>query len=63
VAFVVGIVLYILDGLLLAWAQDWLSVGIHALALFYLFRGLQANMKFHKMEQEQAQATMSYSLR
>jgi hypothetical protein len=42
-AFLVGMVVYALDGLLLAWLTDWLSVVFHALALFYLFRGFQAS--------------------
>ncbi len=42
-AFLVGMIVYALDALLLAWLTDWLSVVFHALALFYLFRGFQAS--------------------
>lgn len=42
-AFLVGIVVYALDALLLVWITDWLSVVFHALAIFYLFRGFQAS--------------------
>jgi hypothetical protein len=42
-AFIVGMVIYGLDALLLAWAADWLSVAFHGLALFYLFKGFQAS--------------------
>ena len=42
-AFIVGMVVYLLDGLLLVWVTDWLSVAFHALALFYIFRGFQAS--------------------
>lgn len=42
-AFLVGMVVYALDALLLATVPDWLSVVFHALALFYLFRGFQAS--------------------
>ena len=39
-AFVVGIVLYALDAALLAVLGDWVSVGFHALALFFLWGGV-----------------------
>lgn len=38
-AFVTGIVLYSLDALIYVAFQDWMSVGFHGLALFYLIRG------------------------
>lgn len=41
-AFLVGMVLYGLDGLLLLAAKDILSVGFHAYALFMISRGLTA---------------------
>lgn len=41
-AFLVGMVLYALDGLLLLLGQDILSVGFHAYALFCIYRGLAA---------------------
>ncbi|MDI1247994.1 MAG: hypothetical protein PSV13_03840 [Lacunisphaera sp.] len=41
-AFVTGIVLYSLDALIYVAFQDWMSVGFHGLALFYLFRGAKA---------------------
>jgi len=34
-AFIVGMSIYGLDALLLAWATDWLSVAFHGLALFF----------------------------
>lgn len=42
-AFIVGMVVYGLDALLLVWATDWLSVAFHGLALFYIYRGFQAS--------------------
>jgi len=39
-AFLVGMGLYALDGLLLLMARDVLSVGFHAYALFCIYRGL-----------------------
>lgn len=41
-AFYVGIVLYALDGLLFLMTQDLLSLGFHAFAIFFMWRGLQA---------------------
>ncbi|MDB6113740.1 MAG: hypothetical protein JWQ62_685 [Lacunisphaera sp.] len=38
-AFVTGIVLYSLDALIYLALQDWMSVGFHGLALFYMIRG------------------------
>ena len=41
-AFIVGMVLFGLDGLLMVLATDWLGVAFHALVLYWLFRGLKA---------------------
>ena len=41
-AFVVGMVLFALDGLIALIVQDWLGLGFHAFVLFCLFRGFQA---------------------
>jgi hypothetical protein len=41
-AFIVGMVLFALDGVIFLLAQDWLGVGFHAFVLFCLFRGLMA---------------------
>jgi hypothetical protein len=41
-AFLVGMVLFALDGLIFLLAQDWLGVGFHALVLWWLFRGFGA---------------------
>ncbi len=37
-AFVLGIVVYVLDSCIYLYFQDWLPVGFHALALFYIIR-------------------------
>jgi hypothetical protein len=39
-AFLVGMALYALDGILLLAARDILSVGFHAYVLFCIYRGL-----------------------
>lgn len=49
-AFVVGIVLYTLDGLLLLLLGVFLSAGFHAFALFFIVRGFLAcrTLKAHR---------------
>lgn len=39
-AFIVGMSLYLLDGLLLLTVRDFLSVAFHAYALYCIYRGL-----------------------
>ncbi len=41
-AFLVGMTLYGLDGLLLFGAKDYLSAGFHAYALFAIYKGMTA---------------------
>jgi len=41
-AFVVGVVLFALDGVIFLLAQDWLGVGFHAFVLFCIIRGFIA---------------------
>jgi hypothetical protein len=38
-AFVVGGLVYAVDGAVFAWFGDWLAAGFHAFALYQLFRG------------------------
>lgn len=44
-AFIVGMVLYALDGMLFLLVGDWLSVGFHGFALFCIWAGSSANRK------------------
>jgi len=44
-AFLIGMFLYALDGLLFLWVQDWLSLGFHVFALYCMFNGLTALRK------------------
>ena len=47
-AFVVGAIVYVLDGLIYLKFEDWMPVAFHALALFYIgraFMSLQAAKK------------------
>jgi hypothetical protein len=48
-AFIAGIVLYGLDGLLFIVVQDWLSIAFHILAIIFIILGLRANIKYNKM--------------
>jgi hypothetical protein len=41
-AFIVGMVLFALDGLIFLLVRDWLGVGFHVFILYCLFRGLTA---------------------
>jgi len=41
-AFITGMVLFTLDGVIFLLAQDWLGVGFHAFVLYCFFRGMQA---------------------
>lgn len=50
-AFIVGMVLYALDGLLFIWVQDWWSLGFHLLALYGLYSGLRALNELSKAAQ------------
>jgi hypothetical protein len=50
-AFVVGMILYALDGLLFVLVGDYLAIGFHALALFFLYRGFKAMKELKAMEQ------------
>jgi hypothetical protein len=49
-AFITGIVLYGLDALLLLAVADWLSVGFHVFALFFIIKGLKADSEARKIE-------------
>jgi hypothetical protein len=49
-AYIVGMVLYALDGLIFLLVQDWLSIAFHCLALFYLFNGFKACGQLGKLD-------------
>ena len=46
-AFIAGMVLFALDGLLTALLQEWISVAFHAFALYCIFKGYQAHRAFN----------------
>ena len=47
-AFVLGMTIYAVDGLIMLYAGDVLGILIHALALYFLFRGLSASRRLNK---------------
>ena len=58
-AFIVGMILYILDGLLFVWVQDWLSIAFHIFALYNIFQGFRANNRLNELEREAASSKMA----
>jgi hypothetical protein len=48
-AYIVGIVLYSLDGLIVVLAQDWLAAGFHAFALFIIVGGFMAFRRYQQL--------------
>jgi hypothetical protein len=55
-AFVVGMVLYALDGLIFLLAREWLSIGFHLFALWGLYGGVRAISKLNEVESSQISA-------
>ncbi len=51
-AFVLGIVLFSLDGILMLLMMDFLSVAFHVFALFGIIKGLRAIKKLSKLEED-----------
>jgi hypothetical protein len=50
VAFAVGMALYLADGLLFVWFQDWMCVGFHAFALYSMWSGFRAYRQLGTLE-------------
>jgi hypothetical protein len=51
-AFLTGMVLYFMDGLLFLLVEDWLSVGFHVFVLFSLYAGIKSLGKIEKLQYE-----------
>ena len=49
-SFIVGIVLYALDGLLLVWLEDYMSALFHVYPLYFIIKGFQANQKLARIK-------------
>ncbi|GMA97696.1 hypothetical protein [Pelosinus sp. IPA-1] len=41
-AFIVGMILYSFDGILFILVKDYVGLGLHVFALFYIYRGMKA---------------------
>src|SRR5262249_26823032 len=50
-ALVIGMVVYLLDGLLLLLVSDYLGAAFHAYVLFRLYQGLAASRKLSELRQ------------
>lgn len=48
-AFIVGIAVYALDGLLFLLVKDFISIGFHVFALFFIVRGLSSLLQLKKL--------------
>jgi hypothetical protein len=49
-AFIAGMVFYVADALIFLLVQDWLSIGFHAFALFFIFGGYTALKRLSDLE-------------
>jgi hypothetical protein len=49
VLFVVGLVIFALDTLLFVFAQDWVGIGFHALALYFIWKGFSAAQQYNAL--------------
>jgi hypothetical protein len=58
-AFVVGMVLYLLDGLIFLFVTDWLALAFHAFALFAVFSGYSACRSLAALEKRSAYAPIA----
>jgi len=52
-SFIIGMILYALDGFLFLLVQDFLSIGFHVFALFCIYKGFQANRTIKRSEANQ----------
>jgi hypothetical protein len=51
-AFVVGMILYVLDGIIFILFQDWAGTAFHLLALYGIYMGLRANIRMKRLRWE-----------
>ena len=55
-AYIAGMVLFVLDGVLSLMVQDWIGVVAHVVVLFFLFRGFQAGRELVSLEKVMAES-------
>ncbi len=53
-SFILGMVVFAIDGLIFLLSQDWLSIAFHVFVLYQLFRGFQANRALQALEKSTA---------
>jgi hypothetical protein len=58
-AFILGMLLYFVDGLIFLLVQDWLSIGFHAFALFCIFGGYASMKRLVQLEGNPEYAAVS----
>jgi hypothetical protein len=51
-AFILGLVVYGLDGVIFLLVQDWFPLAFHGFVLFCIFRGLSAHLKWKELQSE-----------
>jgi hypothetical protein len=58
-SFLVGMVLYALDGVLLLFFRDFLGMGFHLVVLFFIYKGFSASRTLQRVQhtKEQPQAS------
>ena len=47
-AFTLGMVVYALDAMIYLYAQDWMPVAFHGLALYFMFKGVRVLQQVFK---------------
>lgn len=57
-SFIIGMVLYAFDGLLFIIAKDFLSIGFHVLALYFIYNGFKANKRIKENENKNLATTL-----
>ena len=60
-AFILGMVLYALDGLIFMFAQDWIAAAFHAFVLYVLFIGTQASIALNRIPAETRTMVMPHA--
>ena len=51
-AFVIGMLIYALDGLIFIFAQEWIAIAFHVFVLYSIYRGLAANRSLKALQSE-----------
>jgi hypothetical protein len=61
-AFITGMVLYVLDSLIFVLVRDFLAVALHAVALFFLVKGMHAKDQLDHLPQTRTAAAGGVTL-